>query len=144
ADRATHALERIRANLAGDELIAMLADMVAVSNSTAWHTATTQVIADLTAATGTPPATLNVPVNAHWLDRDRLTEGLSLIMAEAAEADADMRLLRMVTGEPIEAGQRGYQAGLLADGRARGWRRGLESAACQLCTWWWRNGQVWP
>ncbi|QLY27972.1 hypothetical protein H0264_21385 [Nocardia huaxiensis] len=27
--------------------------------------------------------------------------------------------------------------------RVTGWVRELEPGACQLCTWWWRDGQVW-
>src|SRR5699024_8600194 len=96
ADRALRALGRFQAQLTGEELITALSDMVAVSNSTAWHTATTQVITDLSAATGLPPANLNVPINAHWLDRRRIIEGLTLIMDEAANLDPTMRLERMV------------------------------------------------
>lgn len=56
----------------------------------------------------------------------------------------EMKLVRLVQGATVKAGQGGWSDQLRKDPNVEGWTRGLESDACQLCRWWWREGQVWP
>lgn len=56
----------------------------------------------------------------------------------------DMRVARLVRGEITDAAHSTYTATLETIPHVTGWKRGLESDACQLCRWWSRNGRVWP
>lgn len=80
-------------------------------------------------------------------------DGLSMITIEPGEvsdeeveaaAAAIERMERLARSETSEAAQRAAQDAMRGDGRFEGWRRELNGDACQLCTWWWRNGRVWP
>lgn len=56
----------------------------------------------------------------------------------------DMRVARLVRGEITESAHSTYSDTLGTIPHVTGWKRGLESDACQLCRWWSRNGRVWP
>ncbi|WP_137120917.1 hypothetical protein [Segeticoccus rhizosphaerae] len=92
----------------------------------------------LEAATGTPEP---VAIPAATDDRPRLSKALRTIVD--ADDDTTMRLHRLASNEPIQAATGAFNDGMAAHPRIEGWTRGLESGACQLCRWWWRDGRVW-
>ena len=61
-----------------------------------------------------------------------------------ARQTAETRLTRLARSEPMDKAQRGYGEAIRQDSRTEGWKRGLELDACELCTWWDRDGRIWP
>lgn len=59
-------------------------------------------------------------------------------------ADRRVRLERLARGAVARAGQDSREDGIRRSPLIEGWTRGLDSTACQLCAWWWREGRVWP
>ena len=53
-------------------------------------------------------------------------------------------IARLARAETFTAGQSAYSDGIASSPHTKGWIRGLEPDACQLCRWWWREGRVWP
>lgn len=105
------------------------------------------ILADLTlagvsaAATGLPVVVSSVP-SAHYTDPDRLARALGTILG--TEGDRTERLARLARSEPVETSQRAFTDGIKRSPLTEGWVRDLNGDACQLCTWWWRDGRVWP
>lgn len=58
--------------------------------------------------------------------------------------DRRVRLERLARGAVARAGQDSREYGIRRSPLVKGWTRGLDSTACQLCVWWWREGRVWP
>ncbi|MFV0432531.1 MAG: hypothetical protein ACK5LO_00905 [Leucobacter sp.] len=58
------------------------------------------------------------------------------------DGDLEMKLQRLALNAPLEAAQTTYDHAIEQAGK--GWVRQLEADPCQLCRWWWREGQVWP
>lgn len=58
------------------------------------------------------------------------------------DGDLDMKLARLALNAPLEAAQVAYDDAVAMSGK--GWVRQLDPDPCQLCRWWWREGQVWP
>lgn len=54
------------------------------------------------------------------------------------------RLERLARGAVARAGQDSREQAISRSPLVEGWTRGLDSTACQLCRWWWREGRVWP
>ena len=75
-------------------------------------------------------------------DRQRIRAGLDTVLAGPHEQIAT-RLERIALNEPIEAATSGAEQAIRADSRVKGWTRGLEADACEMCVWWWRQGRVW-
>ncbi|WP_261623292.1 VG15 protein [Nesterenkonia marinintestina] len=71
---------------------------------------------------------------------ERLSTALATILA--ASQDTHMQLDRLATAEPMEAASDGFQQAMQREKTVTGWTRGLDTGACQLCTWWWREGRV--
>lgn len=74
-------------------------------------------------------------------DFDRLTTAANTIFE--SELDTGMQFERLVRGEVTAAAQRAYENTLQRLPEVSGWTRGLDSKACELCRWWWREGRVW-
>lgn len=73
---------------------------------------------------------------------ERLQKALNTIVTEEG-IDTVMQLERLSRAEALKASRRAYDTAMGAEKRVKGWVRGLDSNACQLCTWWWREGRVW-
>ena len=84
----------------------------------------------------TPAATAG-----HALDDQRVRSGLATILA--ADQDTLMQVQRLAGNEAQQAAADGSSDVLAASRRATGWVRELDTDACQLCRWWWRDGRVW-
>lgn len=70
-------------------------------------------------------------------------QAVSTILAGPV-ADRRVRLERLARGAVSRAGQDMREDLIRRAPYVQGWTRGLDSAACQLCVWWWREGRVWP
>lgn len=78
---------------------------------------------------------------------DRLTKAVSTIVSEHDPEDLETttdRLDRLGRSETSKAAQDAAREVAEHDDRVRGWVRDLNADACELCTWWWREGRVWP
>ena len=98
------------------------------------------VAAELGPAAAAPAA---APVGAHHLDTRRLSRALSTAR-ESSTGDPTARLARLARSEPVESSQRAYSRAIREHPAVEGWVRGLDADPCQLCTWWHRDGRVWP
>lgn len=122
------------------ELIGII---VATANAQGAAAAELSVLAWVDSLGGAPALPANVPALAHYLDDGRLTAAAHTIL-EGAEAELVTRMGRLASSEPVEAAQRTYGEAIERSGRATGWTRKLNRNACQLCSWWARDGAVWP
>ena len=114
-------------------------DVLVTATARGYDLGTLSVRAYVEAVTGQPyalPATAPGPASAHRLGR-------ALATIAASGQDSRMQLLRLAGAEPLRAAQRGQSAEIKRNPKVTGWTRGLESDACELCVWWWRNGRVW-
>lgn len=135
--------ERYRAGAISQAEFADLgAIMLATGNAQAAQVARLSLAAYVTEQTGRALDVRPVAVPAHHTSTARLARALSTI-ATAPEG-APARLARLAIAEPSSAGAKTYGAGVRSTPGARGWVRGRDSDPCQLCTWWWRQGRVWP
>ena len=78
-------------------------------------------------------------------DADRLLKAAGTLQ-RAARRDARprARVGRLARAEPLETAARTYSAGMTRSEHVTGWVRNVSGDACQLCTWWARDGRVWP
>ena len=73
-------------------------------------------------------------------DIDRLEGAVVTILG--SDQDTRMQIVRLATGETLEAAHKAYGDTMEQLPMVKGWTRGLDSAACELCQWWWREGRV--
>ncbi|MGO4491146.1 hypothetical protein AB4Y86_03485 [Arthrobacter sp. 2YAF22_2] len=124
-----------------DDFHDIAAQAIALANQQGRAAAELALSGFLTAATGEVviPGTILV---AAADDTARLAKAMQTITA--SKLDTIMQLARIAKSEPMEAAARQFSEGIARSPKTTGWVRGLEGDACQLCTWWWREGQVWP
>lgn len=79
-----------------------------------------------------------------WTDHDRLQVAATTILTDRNPDTVLSRVERLGRSEVVGTGQGAYHDGMQTTEGIEGWRRDLEGGACQLCTWWWRDGRVWP
>lgn len=138
--------------LTAEAFVAVVAAYVAAGNSGAATLGDLSLAAAVTLALGTPVAPVGISRPA--TDPDRLTGAARKILddldrqtatdPDAALSTAQMRFLRLAEAEVHQAVAQAYDAAVKESSYVTGWRRGLEPDACELCTWWWREGRVWP
>lgn len=88
-------------------------------------------------AVGTAP-TLTAAVS--HANTDRLTAGAARILAlDDPAGKLSQAVHRLTSWHAADETRRQIRRST-----ARGWKRGLESAACQMCKWWERDGRLWP
>ncbi|KUI27753.1 hypothetical protein [Mycobacterium sp. GA-2829] len=75
-------------------------------------------------------------------DSERLITAVHTVLTE--QADAEMRLSRLARSESLEAAQNGIHEAMQSQQLVEGWTRQMDADPCQLCTWWWREGRIWP
>lgn len=71
---------------------------------------------------------------------DRLTKAVATITA--SDLDTAMQLRRLATAEVLNAASTGFSSAIKAHPAVKGYTRGLESDACELCTWLYKDGYV--
>lgn len=125
-----------------DEFVLMAENVVLAGNATGYALGTLTVRDAVEVGTAAPQITA-LAANAHHLDRGRVTDALRTIL-DAQETDTLMQLTRLADNEPKQAAADGAADVIRSNGAVTGWRRSLNSTACQLCRWWSREGRVWP
>lgn len=124
-----------------DAAVPVIAAIVAKANARAVSLADMSLAATLMVQLRTPVAVTGAsPIGTN--DLDRLTKGARTLLS-IADVTED-RIARYARSEPLEAASRTYSAAIEANPDVTGWTRGVSGDACQLCTWWSRDGQVWP
>lgn len=73
-------------------------------------------------------------------DIDRLETAVATILG--SDQDTRMQIVRLATGETLDAAHQAYGDTMEKLPMVKGWTRGLDSAACELCQWWGREGRV--
>jgi hypothetical protein len=136
--------------LAAEAFVAVVAAYVSAGNSAGAALGDLSLAAAVTLALGEAVAPLGVTRPAD--EPERLTRGAQTILddldrtedRDAALSTAQMRYARLVEAEIHKAVADAYAAAVVESTVVTGYRRGLEPDACELCTWWWREGRVWP
>lgn len=102
-------------------------------------------ISELTLAGYFQQAGLAVPA-FQGLQTVASTDGLQKAVATIAASDLDtvMQLRRLATAEVMEAAGNGYQKAMKGYKQIKGYTRGLDSGACELCRWLYKDGFVYP
>lgn len=84
-------------------------------------------------------------------DTDRLTKAADTLVTELPDtADQEARVRRLGLAETVAAAIVAYSAGIrrrstaASSPRIVGWTRGISASACQLCTWWAKDGATFP
>lgn len=131
------------------EAQAVIVAIIGKANLKAASLAALSLSATITLQTGKPaPVTAPPPTTAPASGQRKLRSLNSAVATifdtPEREADAVMRIKRLARLEPIDAASRAYSEEIARSGTVTGWTRGLSGKACQLCRWWWREGQVWP
>lgn len=93
---------------------------------------------EATTAIPEPPKNLQ-PINSET----GIRRALRTIAGGEDEEQIGMQLIRLTESLLFKSSQHGYRQAMLSDTAVDGWYRGLNAAACQLCVWWWREGQIW-
>ena len=97
---------------------------------------------ELAAQTGVAVSPAAVQLPAHPVDTGRLARAVAT--ARESPETAPVRLGRLARAEPVESSQRAYSRAIARHPGVGGWRRGTNPDACELCTWWHRDGRLWP
>lgn len=119
-----------------------MAAVVTDANATGGAVGTLALAAELTSQMGVLIAPEPVSAPAHLLNPGRVEKAVDTILRR--DENPEMQLSRIANTEPVEAAQGAYGEGIARSKLLEGWERGLEVDACQLCTWWWREGRTWP
>ena len=125
-----------------DMAVELIAVLVQKFNLQAAALADLSLAATLMVETAAP-----VPVTATStaVEVDRLSKAASTALAVADTSEVPEAIIaRLARAETFTAGQSAYSDGIASSPHTKGWIRGLEPDACQLCRWWWREGRVWP
>lgn len=125
------------------EAIALIAAFLAAANVRATVLADLALSAQITAGTGTsvPVLGLTRPDEAARLHRAASTL-LERLPPDLEAAEAQIR--RIGRAEPLKAASDARSDGIARSPLVEGWVRDRNGDECELCTWWWREGRVWP
>lgn len=145
-DTERRVLDVYRAYLAGHltraEAVDRIGLLVSVANRQGVMLADLAFSAEVMAQTGVAAPTVGVTPTD---DLDRLTQAASTTL-DVAETSAvsEAIVARLARCEPLESAAKGYSDAMIRSGKTKGWVRRKSANACQLCTWWWREGRIWP
>lgn len=132
-----------RGIITAEQLPELVAVLVKLGADQAATLTVSELVHTLTAAGAPPdrlPALAGVAAHASVSGAERAA---GTIMAGPVETRAG-RLERLARGAVARAGQDSREGAIRSSELVEGWTRGLDSTACQLCRWWWREGRVWP
>lgn len=124
------------------EAIATMSSMISKANLKAAALADYSLAATLTLETGAAVPATGVTIRSGGTTLARSIR--DILNTPTKDADMLMRVQRIARLEPIGSGARAYSRAIKAQPLVDGWVRGLSGKACQLCRWWWRDGQIWP
>ncbi|WP_417365046.1 hypothetical protein [Glutamicibacter arilaitensis] len=124
------------------EAIATMSAMLGKANLRAAALADFSLAATITLETGIPTAATGVSIRNNSRVAGRAIK--QILDTPTAKADMVMRIGRLARSEPLGAAVRASDRAMAAQPLVEGWVRKLDPDPCQLCRWWWRDGQVWP
>lgn len=125
-----------------DETVVLIATYIARANGRARMLADNAIALELMAQLGEVVPVAGVPIPD---DTDRLLLAAGTVLTVAAKSDVPEAIIaRLARSEPLESAAKAYSDAMVRSGRTKGWVRQRSATACQLCTWWWREGRVWP
>lgn len=78
----------------------------------------------------------------HYGDAGRLQSAVETIIDGPAE-QMEQRMLRLAHSEAIESSQKTFGDAIAGSPKVKGWKRGQEPDACELCNWWSQGGKTW-
>lgn len=76
--------------------------------------------------------------------RERYSKAVATILSDGMTDQAIMRTGRLALAESMDAARAEAAELMKGQRRVAGWTRQLDSDPCELCTWWARDGRVWP
>lgn len=124
-----------------------MAATVTAANARGGAVGTLALAADLSRMMGelVPPGPVSTP--SYLLAPGRVGKAVDTILSGSGAPE--VQLSRIASTEPVEAAQGAYGEGIARSKLLEGWERGLETDACQLCTWWARlddvgEPRIWP
>ncbi|MGG5172678.1 hypothetical protein ACQR35_10935 [Pseudarthrobacter sp. J1738] len=122
------------------QTVATMASLISKANLQAASLADLSLAATLTLQTGAAVPATGITIRSGSV---LVARGIREILdTPPKEADMLMRIQRIARTAPIDSGARAYSKAIKSQPRVQGWTRGLSPKACQLCRWWWRDGQV--
>jgi len=133
----------IEEDLAGD----LIAQVINVGIAKAVTLADEWLARQIEHATRQPTPTIGITPKDHF---PRLRKAMRTIFRrhrEQPDAETnrpDMQIGRTAHSEPLEAGQRATTEAMTKHPLVQGWIREFDADPCQLCTWWARDGRIWP
>lgn len=126
-----------------DEAVTLIANVIAGYNGRASALADVALAATIMVALEEPVATAGVLPAV--TDVSRLEKAASTVLKVASESDVPEAIVgRLGRSEPLETAANAYSDAMKASPHVDGWVRNISGGACQLCTWWWRDGRIWP
>lgn len=133
----------IAGELTEDQAAAMIAGLTAQANSWAAALADLSLAATIMLAVGVPVAAAGILPPAG--DTMRLHKAARTVLQVAGDSEVPEAIVaRLARAEPLETAARAYSEAMDRSPYVQGWVRQISANACQLCTWWWREGRVWP
>ena len=116
--------------------------LILQSNGRAAALADLSLSTELTRLSGTVHAPTGVLPKVY--KQATLEKGIGTLLT-AAEAGEDVtpRLSRFALNAPLDAAVGAYSDGVSTAQGVEGWVRQMDADPCQLCRYWWREGQVW-
>ena len=124
--------------LTASELDTLVLQVVQIATARGRDLGELKVRAYLELVTGEPVSMPPTPTPVG--ETARLTRALRTIRASGL--DSAMQLDRLAGNEPVSAANDSAMQAMTRSRRVKGWTRGLEGDACELCQWWWREGRV--
>lgn len=125
-----------------DQLPELVAVLVKLGGDQAAALAVSELVRELAAAAPGARLPSVTGITGH-VQAAAVEQAVTTIMA-GAEHTRRGRLDQLARGAVSRAGQTARADALRSSPLVEGWVRGLDSTACQLCVWWWREGRVWP
>ncbi|QDO88349.1 hypothetical protein FNH13_08335 [Ornithinimicrobium ciconiae] len=124
------------------EASALIAAIIAVANRRATALGDLSVAATITVGTRSPVPAVGVsaPDDVARLNRAAGT----LLDALEDTPDPEARARRLGRSEPLQKASDARSEAISRSPQVEGWTRNLNGDTCQLCTWWHRDGRVWP
>ena len=124
------------------EAIGTMSALISKANLKAAALADFSLAATITLETGQVTPALGVTIQSGGTRAKRAIK--QILDTPTADADMAMRIGRLAHSEPLGAAVRASNKALSGQKLVEGWVRKLDPDPCQLCRWWWRDGQVWP
>lgn len=130
-------------DLTDDDAVAMIAAIIEGANNRAAALADLALAATLTVALKKPVPALGIlPAPG---DRQRLIKAATTLLAALPDTpDPLARVERLGRSEPLTTAARARGEAIERQPSVTGWTRSVSGSGCQLCTWWSRDGRVWP